>query len=168
MSGLKRQIRFAASAVRGTAALEFAFLLPVLIILLAGGFEFGRAFWHHHLVNKGVRDATRYLTRVPDPMAAQFTDVAENLVLRGSMDSSAPMLLPEWESDPNLVDINVGVKTYDNSAGTFRGPDGGIADIDVVQVTAEVVYPGIGLLALVGFPDGITFFAQHEERYLGE
>lgn len=152
---------------RGTAALEFAFLLPVLVVLAAGGFEFGRAFWHYHVVTKGVRDASRYLTRVPTPVAPEYTAIAENLVLRGSLDSSAPMLLHEWQVDPSLTDVDVTLDTFDNSAGTFRGPDGGTANIDVVRVTATVVYRGTGLLALVGFPDGLTFRIAHEQRYLG-
>jgi Flp pilus assembly protein TadG len=153
---------------RGTAALEFAFLLPVLIILAAGGYEFGRAFWHYHVVTKGVRDATRFLTRVPTPLAPDSTAIAENLVLRGSMDPAAPLLLDEWQADPGLANVAVTLDTFDNSAGTFRGPDGATANVDVVRVTATVLYEGTGLLALVGFPDGLNFRIWHEERHMGQ
>jgi hypothetical protein len=78
------------------------------------------------------------------------------------------MLLPEWQADASLADVAVALDTFDNSAGTFRGPDGATANIDVVRVTATVAYEGIGLLALVGFPDGLTFQIAHEERYLGQ
>ena len=153
---------------RGVAVIEFAIALPVLVILFAGGYELGRAIWQHQLVAIGVRDAARYLTRVSDPLAVQYVDRATNLVMRGSFDAAAPMLLKDWQADPSLVQIQVSKDTVDNSAGTFRGPDGGNADIDIVRVTANVQYRGTGLLAFIGMSGGIQYSLAHEERHFGE
>ncbi|MCJ2039286.1 pilus assembly protein [Methylobacterium sp. J-059] len=51
----------------GAAILEFALVLPLLLALLAGGFELGRALLVQSAITEAVRGGTRYLARVPDP-----------------------------------------------------------------------------------------------------
>ena len=53
-----------ARTTHGTAGVEFALLLPLLVLLLFGGIEIGRALHDFHVVNETVRDAARYLSRV--------------------------------------------------------------------------------------------------------
>lgn len=50
---------------RGAAAAEMALILPLLIVILFGGFEAGAYFWTEHKVVKGVRDGARYAARQP-------------------------------------------------------------------------------------------------------
>src|SRR5688500_8359442 len=86
---------------RGGAIAEFMLGLVPLVLALALIFEFGRAFWSHQAVIKGVRDATRYLTRVEDPSDPAVQAVAQSLLLtsqqgpggvqRWSSGSAAPM-----------------------------------------------------------------------------
>lgn len=152
----------------GAVMVEFALALPLLLLLLAGGYELGRAIWHHHLVDKGVRDATRYLTRVPNPTDAASIERARRLLVAGSFDAAATPVLADWVLDPSLVQVAVQLQTLDNSLGEFRGPDGGVANIDVVKLTATVQYNGVGLLPFIGFADGMTMVVSHEERHIGE
>jgi hypothetical protein len=42
---------------RGVAALEFAFILPFLVLLLAVTLFFGRLFWHYTVAQKAAHDA---------------------------------------------------------------------------------------------------------------
>ena len=51
----------------GAAILEFALVLPLLLALLAGGFELGRALLVQSALTEAVRGGARYLARVPDP-----------------------------------------------------------------------------------------------------
>lgn len=51
----------------GAAILEFALVLPVLVALLAGCFEIGRALVVRHAMSEAVRGGTRYLAQIPDP-----------------------------------------------------------------------------------------------------
>jgi hypothetical protein len=88
--------------------------------------------------------------------------------MRGSFDPTAPMLLRDWQLDPTLVQIQVSKDTVNNTAGTFRGPDGGTADIEIVRVVANVQYRGTGLLAFIGMSGGIPYSLAHEERHFGE
>jgi Flp pilus assembly protein TadG len=46
----------------GVETVEFAFVLPILALLLAGGIEFGRAFYTYNIVTKSVRNAARYVS----------------------------------------------------------------------------------------------------------
>ena len=80
---------------RGGAIAEFMLGLIPLVIAFALVFEFGRAFWSHQAAIKGVRDATRYLTRVEDPNDPGAQAVAQNLLLTGQQ---APGGTARWSS----------------------------------------------------------------------
>lgn len=49
---------------RGASLVEFAVVLPMLVLLFAVIVEGGRLMWSYQSVAEGVRDATRYLSRV--------------------------------------------------------------------------------------------------------
>ena len=46
----------------GAALVEFALVVSILILLLAGTYEFGRAFAFYDALSKGTRDAARYMS----------------------------------------------------------------------------------------------------------
>lgn len=48
---------------KGSAAAEFAMILPLLIIFLAAVMDFGRLMMDYHAASKSIRDASRYLSR---------------------------------------------------------------------------------------------------------
>jgi Flp pilus assembly protein TadG len=50
---------------RGSAAVEMALSLPILLVLMFGSFELGNYFLSEHVVEKAVRDAARYGARLP-------------------------------------------------------------------------------------------------------
>lgn len=50
---------------QGAAIVEFALVLPLLITLMAGIFEFGRAFWYYDALTKATRDGARLMSVVP-------------------------------------------------------------------------------------------------------
>lgn len=47
---------------RGVAAVELGLLLFFLLLLAAGIFEFGRAFWYYNALAKASRDGARYMS----------------------------------------------------------------------------------------------------------
>lgn len=51
---------------RGAAIVEFALVLSLLITLMAGIFEFGRAFWYYDALTKATRDGARLMSVVPN------------------------------------------------------------------------------------------------------
>jgi len=47
---------------RGAAAVEFALLLILLLMIVAGVIEFGRTFWYYDALTKATRDGARFLS----------------------------------------------------------------------------------------------------------
>ncbi len=45
---------------RGASALEFALAFPILLVMLLGTVEFGRAFWTRSTLQTAAEDAGRY------------------------------------------------------------------------------------------------------------
>ena len=144
----------------GTAAAEFGLLLPVLIAVVLGASEVGRLIQQHHVLTKAVDDAAHYAARLQDCTQANsnatFQTMIENLVKSGNP-AGTPLLLEGW-SLPG-AGVNIVNKTYDNSAGTYRG--GGV--IDIIAVTATLP-AGTALLRAVGLGQVVTFTVSHEER----
>lgn len=50
---------------KGAAAIEFAIVLPVLMLILTSMIEYGRLMWHYDALAKATRDAARYLSTAP-------------------------------------------------------------------------------------------------------
>lgn len=58
---------------RGQALVEFAFALPVFVLLLAGMIQFGVILWGQNTLSQVVRDAGRYAATLPDCSASDAT-----------------------------------------------------------------------------------------------
>ena len=154
--------RFAACR-SGVAMLEFAIAIPILFILFAGGWEIARGLWLYEALNKGVRDASRYLARVDDPTTAGSLEMAERLVLTGDIvGQNQP---PRFNY--NKLTVTVDTKTYNNAAGVYRGPDGANADIQVVRVTAAMEFEA-PLLFFLSLANPMTIKVMHEQRHIGD
>lgn len=152
---------------RGAAAIEFGLLLPFLVVLLAGISDMGRSIWQHHTLQKGARDAAEYLAKLDAPFTAAQRAAAKDLLVRGEMDSGAPLRFGHWSSSVTTnLDTETGLVTpVDNSAGTFRGPD----TINVITVTASVAAPGGEFPFLSLFGGGnVQYSARHQTRNIGE
>ena len=76
---------------KGTAIVEFALILPLLLLLTMITTEFGRAIYQYNTIVKSVRNATRYLS-----LQTQNTKITEakNLVVFGNIAGTAPALVP--------------------------------------------------------------------------
>ena len=149
-----------ASDCSGASAAELALALPLLLILMFAPFELGYYFLSEHVVQKSVRDAARYASRLPmssypgcTPTAAaeeQIRRVAKAGDPDGDWnnDGTQDQRLHGWTAD-NMVTVAVSCDT----SGTYTGiyvdfPMG----VPIVTVTADVPYPT--LLGEVGL--GVT------------
>jgi Flp pilus assembly protein TadG len=159
---MRRFLQRLAGDERGGALAEFALGLIPLILAFALIFEVGRAFWIHQAAIKGVRDATRYLTRVEDPTNATAQDVARRLMLTGQQ---APGGVARWDSGA-AAPMVVAIQTVDNSDGALRGP----ATIRMVTVgtNVEILLPLAGVFTLFGgAPAAFTFSLSDTGRHYG-
>ena len=62
---------------RGAAALEFALVLPILLVILLGILDFGLYFYSDLRLTQGGRDAVRYLSVGRKSQAIVGADVAD-------------------------------------------------------------------------------------------
>jgi hypothetical protein len=99
----------------GQTAIETAFLLPMLIVLLGGVFELGRLMYIYNTLEKSMKSGVQYLQRTQgvdfcNPSDPAFTDAANFIVygnLQGTGDAVLPGLTPSMvffygeRGDPN-------------------------------------------------------------------
>ena len=76
---------------RGAAILEFALILPLLLVFTMATTEFGRAIYQYNSIVKSLRQAARYLS-VQTP--GTKTVEAKNLVVFGNIAGSGTALVP--------------------------------------------------------------------------
>jgi hypothetical protein len=148
---------------RGGAIAEFMLGLIPLVIVFALIFEFGRAFWSHQAAIKGVRDATRYLTRVEDPEDPAAQEIAQRLLLTGQQTTGGTA---RWSSGSALPMV-VTFTDHDNDE-MFRGPD----PIRIVNVVAnvELQLPLSNVFALFGGSalGVVTYSVRDTARHYGQ
>ena len=154
------------TGVSGVAAVEFALVLPLLMVLSFGFLEIGRLFWIYHIANASVRDAARYGARLslscqngvstmPNPQAVA------TLARTGTIDGSAPDLVPGWSSGPPVL-VRVGCVGNANLRGAYAG----VTQIPVVTVTARVPFtPLFGGLIPGMQIEGLN--VSHQEAWTG-
>jgi len=131
---------------RGSAAAEFALILPLMLMLAFSFYEAGRVFWSYNIVQASARDAARYAARLPvtcTGSSGAFDDGAataevQNLTRTGTIDGSGGPLVPNW-TDNASVTVAIDC-SYDNSAQTMKGIYSDDANIPAVTVTAAAPY----------------------------
>ena len=143
-----------AADTRASAATEMALVTPLLLLLLFGSFEVGNYFLSEHVVQKGVRDAARYASRLPissypacDPTAPVELQI-QRLARTGAPDGTQ-LRLGGWTTDGMTtvrVDcVPLSTSPYTGIYSVYPFPDG----VPVVTVSARVPYLSLfGLLAL--------------------
>jgi Flp pilus assembly protein TadG len=142
--------------------------MPLVISLMVGSTDFGRAFAVSSTADKSLRDAARYLARVPCDSGAlgsctsATTTIcgwgltnAKNLAVYGKLTVSAgdQPLIPGWSTS----DITL---TLPANCAALPSPT-------VIRLEATVPFTGL-MLGAVGLSNAITMYAQHEERWIGE
>jgi Flp pilus assembly protein TadG len=78
----------------GISAVEFALVLPVMILLAAGLTEMGRVVNQATTVQKSLRAGAIYAVRNQFPLTAAVKTTAENLVKKGDPTGAAGYLVP--------------------------------------------------------------------------
>ena len=107
---------------KGTAIVEFALILPLLLLLTMITTEFGRAIYQYNTIVKSLRQATRYLSlQTPNTKTTE----AKNLVVFGNIAGTGTALVPgltvakvatpTWQlvgSDPLINTVTITVTGY--------------------------------------------------------
>jgi Flp pilus assembly protein TadG len=144
MFGREKRI---ARDTRGQSLLELVIVTPLLLLLLAGIVDLGRAFYTYIAVANAARDGVRYFSRLP--CTTENADEVHTAVYDATVEEAAA-------NGINLADITIGP---DPSEGCPE-PEGG----EPVQVTAVYTFTSM----LVGVPmlgGGDFSFGQIPLRY---
>jgi Flp pilus assembly protein TadG len=88
---------------RGQAAVEFALVLPFLLVMLVGIIEFGRAWNEHQVITDAAREAARKGAIYDESVtAADIEQVAEDALTAAGIDpDAATITLDNWDGDAN-------------------------------------------------------------------
>jgi len=136
----------------GTGSVEFVIGLPLILVAQAIAFDFGRVLMEQHVLESGVRDATRYLARsniTGCPTSGDFQyGIYNRLVIAGI------------QSPITASDISCSFSTsYNGSGSTFN------RDFTIVEVNAEV---SVDTPLLSSFFGSITVAALDRARFIGD
>jgi Flp pilus assembly protein TadG len=94
MTRLRTRLRRWVRADDGQAAVEFALVLPFLLILLIGIVEFGRAWNEHQVITDAAREAARACV-IFDPTVteANVKTVAKRAMATAAIDTTRPTIV---------------------------------------------------------------------------
>lgn len=137
----------------GSAAVETALTIPVLILMFAGITEVGRGLYQAAAIEKGLRAGALFLARSELPITQQTRDDAVTLVKTGG---TANYLVSGWAKQGASVAINVTNFVVDGQA------------VPVFSLSATVPFDPL----LAGLIPGLDLGAMnirlsHEQVYIG-
>ena len=135
----------------GAAAAEMALMLPLLMLLMFGGFEAAHYFYTEQKVIQAVREGARYAGRRPfadfpcGGAASAGAVTAVKSVTRTSHLHGQPTRISNW--DNTLITVTHTCNASFANAGIFKGNPNGAP---VVTVSAAADYPSLfGTLGLI-------------------
>lgn len=144
----------------GVAAIEAALMFPFLLLTCFATIDASYLMLQNHKMEAGLSAAGNYLskTRTPDEYAAE----AKRLATTGQITSGGNKYIQEWsESDITLTYKQI-ANTPTQDGTSYRG---GVT-IDIIQLSSEFTYQGIGFLKSIS-GGSIIVAASHEERLIG-
>jgi Flp pilus assembly protein TadG len=157
-----------------TASVEFALMVPMLVILMFGGAEAGHFVWTQHKLTEAVRDGARYASRLPvagsdgvcdGPTVTIPTAAEDNIKLitrTGQLaNTGARPVVPGWTAAQVVVEINC-QDFVDTGIYTDLG---GAAPVVTVRASG-VAYPSL-FNALAGLGTGISLSAKSNAAVIG-
>ncbi len=93
----------------GAAAVEFALVLPLLLILVMGTIEWGRFFFLQQLVVNAAREGARAGSVAVDGVESRAKTVAEGCLSASGLDVTKAFIVPLVSADSVIVDVEIAV-----------------------------------------------------------
>jgi Flp pilus assembly protein TadG len=96
----------------GQAAVEFALVLPFLLMMLIGIVEFGRAWNQHQVITDAARETARRACLYTDPPLAEVEKVATDAMAAAGIDWSRATINIDGLNDDSgtLVTVNIDLR----------------------------------------------------------
>ncbi|HJV62342.1 MAG TPA: TadE family protein [Albitalea sp.] len=115
---------------RGAAAVELAFVLVPLVLMIFGTTEFGRAIYTYNTLDKSVRDAARHLSQ-HGPGDDVVQAEARCLAAYGNLACSGDALAP------GLTVANIGLCDAISCPGSHAAQPTGAGAVNLVSATVH-------------------------------
>lgn len=171
MTPARALIRHLLANRSGAAAAELAMLLPLMLLLLFGGFEGGHFIWTQHKLVEAVRNGARFAARLevtevcdgatPIISAARIAEI-KLLTRTGQLDNGAMHpLVPGWSDDAVFVSVDCDAFV---DTGIYRELDaaGPVATVAAQGVPYPSLFGGLGI-----FDPGIAMNARASAPVIG-
>jgi Flp pilus assembly protein TadG len=155
----------------GSALVEATIVMPLLIALFFGVFEFSWFFYNQQLVVSGLRDAARYMTRIEltdgnrDPCVQKdqngvlYTADAANIATTAEA-KGGPARVSGWRA------ADVTISCFSSAALEAGSYADGSTSMTIIDVATRFADPSLGLFASLGLKLPMLSFS-HEERFIG-
>jgi len=132
---------------KGSAAAEFALILPMMLTIVFSIYEAGRVFWSYNIVQSSARDAARYAARLDITCSGgsgtfddtTATTTIQKLTRTGTVDGTGDPLVPGW-TDNSSVTVSIVCLSKTSGSVTFGGRYDGQTTIPVITVAAAAPY----------------------------
>ena len=167
----------------GTAAVEMALVIPFLLVLMMGSIDLGNYFLSEHVVDKAVRDASRYAARLPiintdgstnydcssNTVSSSTQTSIQQVARYGDPSGTGTVRLPGWTSNSMaVVTLSCDLPTSGDSfvnQGVYAGfPNSGA--VPRITVTATVPYNMLFGIAGLGITS-MDLRAQNQAAVIG-
>ncbi len=151
----------------GTNAVEFAIVLPVMLVLFAVIVEGSRIYWNYQSAVVGVRDAVRYVARTTDEGIC--TSGASGNLVAGTAQSVAIIDRSMRDGAASFLPLGVSVTnvsaTWNCVSAALRSAETPVA---TVQATVNIQLPFAAMLQLFGVSTGtMTSVVLDQSRVYG-
>jgi len=146
----------------GSALIEGAIIVPFLLVLVLGVFEFSWLIDQQHLISTGIHDAARYIARSANPNDLTIQRAAKNLATTGAINRNTARVRGWTARDVNITYASVKNEVDTDGLTLFRGG----AVIQRVTVSTTFTVPSLGFFGFLGVkPPVLT--VSHQERVIG-
>ena len=142
-------------STRAAAAVEFALLVPVILLTTAVIVELGRSLAQAQAIEKGLRGGIMIAARSSTPMTGPEKLIVKRMVRTGTVATGGTPLVDGWTSDSSVV-----------IAETTTVVNG--QDIAVITITATVPYEELlpGVSSMFGLSD-VSVQTVHAQVHIG-
>jgi Flp pilus assembly protein TadG len=137
----------------GAALVEMTLAAPLLIALAVGAMAFGQILLDYGTANKSMRDATRFLSRLPAGAVCGWgLTSAKNMAVYGQETAGTTPRITGWTTSTITL-------TSPDCSGTPTDPFN-------VKLQADIPYTN-SLLGALGLSSSFTMSVNHEEPHIG-
>jgi Flp pilus assembly protein TadG len=158
----------------GTALIETTLVVPLMLVLSSGLFEFGNMLYLKLLMDAGLRDGARFGARCNSQMytdaglpAINCVNLAKNVAVYGNVAGTGTVRVTGWSTASTDITIAIGdsARCRDAVVSGTTMYHSSTAQVCIVRAWGSLNYTGIGLLSLIGM-SASRIESSQEERLI--